>query len=222
VPSRREPHDRPAPRQAHTELLIDRSGRPTPGKSSQDREHEAPNDGPVSSNTFRGRLRLTHRHMFSPGPWITRRSARIILVDGRCCDALAGAHLEAGARNHDKCSAPVALCKRSLRNGTADTAPGNGQRCRSQAEALEQGTRGRQGLFSEVELGRAQRRPKQYGTLGSTWTTSSNRYRLTARLLVNSLGHRGLWSSPRSSDAGRLSIEYNGRLFRLWSIDVTD
>src|SRR6267154_3651313 len=39
------------------------------------------------------------------------------------------------------------------------------------------------------------------------------RYRLTARLLVSPLGHRGHWSSPRSSDAGRLSIECNDRPF---------
>jgi hypothetical protein len=39
---------------------------------------------------------------------------------------------------------------------------------------------------------RAQRRPKQYGTLGSTSTTITNRCRLTARLWVNPLGHRGL------------------------------
>jgi hypothetical protein len=62
---------------------------------------------------------------------------------------------------------------------------------------------------------------QQYGTLGSTSTTSSDRYRLTARLLVSPLGHRGHWSSPRSSDAGRLSIECNDRPFRLWPIDVT-
>src|SRR5450631_1835833 len=36
------------------------------------------------------------------------------------------------------------------------------------------------------------------------------------------LGHRGLWSSLRSSDAGRLSIECNDGLFRFWSINVTD
>jgi len=39
------------------------------------------------------------------------------LVDERCCDALAGANLEAGAHNH-------------AGNGIADTARGNGQRCR--------------------------------------------------------------------------------------------
>src|SRR5664279_2609305 len=77
-------------------------------------------------------------------------------------------------------------------------------------------------LFSEVELDRTQRRPKQHGTLGSTSATNSNHYRLTARLVVNPLGHRGLWSSLRSSDAGRLSIECNDGLFRFWSINVTD
>jgi hypothetical protein len=158
----------------------------------------------------------------SPQPWITRHSARIILVDGRCCDALAGAHLEAGARNHDICSAPVALCKRSLRNGTAEAAPGNGQRCRGHVEALEQARAVGRVYFRRLSWVALSDGPKQYGMLGSTSTASSNRRRLTARLLVNPLGHRGLWSSPRSSDAGKLRTECNGRLFRLWSIDVTD
>ena len=72
-------------------------------------------------------------------------------------------------------------------------------------------------------MDRAQRPLRQYDTLGSTSTTSSNRYRLTARLLVTPLEHRGLLEEiAQVSDAGRLPIEFNDRLFRLWSIDVTD
>jgi hypothetical protein len=62
--------------------------RPTPGESSQDREHEVPNDELVSSNTEAAYVSLMPYVL--PSPWITRRPARIILVDGRCCAALAG------------------------------------------------------------------------------------------------------------------------------------
>jgi hypothetical protein len=105
------------------------------------------NDG-VSSNSFRGSLRLTQRHMFSSSPWITVSSqptkAWTVSGDAATHSPLQGeTNLEAGARTHDICSASMALCKRSLRND-ADTARGNGQRCRSQVETLEQaGAEGR-------------------------------------------------------------------------------
>jgi hypothetical protein len=78
----------------------------------------------------------------------------------------------------DICSAPMALCRRSLRNA-AGTARRNGQRCRSQVEALER---------AGAEDRPSSAAPKPYGTLGSTSTTNSGRYRLTVSSLVNPWG----------------------------------
>ena len=57
------------------------------------------------------------------------------------------------------------------------------------------------------------------GTLGSTSTTSSNRYRA---LVGQPYGASRPLEFAQEPDAGRLSIECNDRLFRLWPIDVTD
>jgi hypothetical protein len=174
---------------------------------------------------FRSNHSPPERHMFSSTPWITVSSQLTKAWRGQGHAAThspppGGTNLEPGARTHDICTAPMALCRRSLRNA-AGTARRNGQRCRSQVEALER---------AGAEDRPSSAAPKPYGTLGSTSTTNSGRYRLTASLPLSSdcelvgkpLGHRGLRSSPRSSDARRLSIECNDRPFRIWSINVTD
>jgi hypothetical protein len=80
------------------------------------------------------------------------------------------------------------------------------------------GSRGRPALFSEVELDRAQRRPNRHVGLDI-----DHKFRpLSGRLLANPLGHRGPLEFAQEPDPGRLSIECNDRLFRLWPIDVTD
>lgn len=124
-PHRREHHNRPAPKPSP--YRVDRSGTPTSGKSSQDRERGSPW---MASHSSRYVL---------PIPWIgvsshlmkawtvkdwTPLGPHHSCWTERCCDALAGAHLEADARNDDIGSAPVALCKRSLHNGIANTARG--------------------------------------------------------------------------------------------------
>jgi hypothetical protein len=137
-----------------------------------------------------------------------------------------GANLEAGARNHDICSAPVALCKRSLRNGmTLTLREATDSDVVLQVEALEQARAEGRLYFRRSSWIALSDGPNDTARWARHRPQDSNRYRLTARLLVNPPGHRSLWSSPRSSDAGRISIECiecNDILFRLWSIDVTD
>jgi hypothetical protein len=58
----------------------------------------------------------------------------------------------------------------NIRYGTADTAPGNGQRCRSHVEALEQARAVGRVYFRRSSWVALSDGPKQYGTLGSTST----------------------------------------------------
>ena len=119
-PHRREPHDRPAPSQARTELT--EAARPPRGNQVRIMRRGSPW---MASHSSRYVL---------PIPWIgvsshlmkawtvkdwTPLGPHHSCWTERCCDALAGAHLEADARNDDIGSAPVALCKRSLHNGIA-------------------------------------------------------------------------------------------------------
>lgn len=145
----------------------------------------------VSSNTFRGRMSDSSPHVL-PQPW-----ARIILVTGNAATHSplpGGANLEAGARNHEIRSAPVAVYKGSLRNGmtlTLREAMDNdvvARRKRSNRHARKAGSifGGRVGSRSATaQTARWARHRPQVPTA-------------IVRLLVNPLGHRGLWSLPRS------------------------